>query len=266
MPLRSRFRRRFRRRSYARSSRRRYARPSRGLKATRLLVVKRRMNPIYLTSASTAGQWNVLQHGTPTPNGSVPVGSVGGVVAMLGATAVAHPLYGSAVSTCAGYATFSLGNVINFGELTALADQYRIMKVVWTVKYSAMSDGGAGLAANNVGFNPSIYWVQDHDDNAISSVSQVLEFSNVRSRQLVPGKPVKIVMNPRPLAAVVTGAAPSVSNVYTSQRSWLNTSFTDVAHYCLKFVIQDMPLPAAASAQSCITIEPVFHIALKNFN
>lgn len=221
------------------------------------------MKQIYITSAAAAGSWNVLQEGTATPSTIVPNGT-GGNVAMLTGLQKPHPLFGPSVSTCAGYATFSLSNVIDYAELAALADQYRIMKVVWTVKYNAVSDGGTGLASSSVGFNPTMYYVMDYDDNAITSNDAVFSFDKVRSRQLIPGKPLKIVMNPRPLAAVVTGAA--ATNAYTNQRSWLNTTFVDVAHFALKFVIADMPLPASAQAQSCITIEPVFHIALKNFN
>lgn len=218
------------------------------------MIVTRNALPTYFGQSTTLGVATVAGNTTGMTVGTV--SASGGIVA---------GLYDYPVSVF-----FSLQDVINSPDFTALFDQYKITKVqlIFRISSSASTGApGAGAATGAISplTNPTLYWFVDHDDANPISASDMRERMGVRSRQLVPGRAVSItIRNPRVDVATFNSGGVVIPNGVGSGRAWFDTATSTVPAYGCKFMLQNFDLrPSAGVPVWQVTMEKKYTLALK---
>jgi hypothetical protein len=141
----------------------------------------------------------------------------------------------------AGALTFILQDLPAYTELTALYDQYRIMKVKVEFIVTGATNpltGPPGLILTALDYN---------DATTPASVNELVQYETVQS---VPvGNYFERTLQPRSAVAAYSGVFTSFANVYAQ---WIDTASSSVVHYGIKYYI-----PAIAT--SVYTISPIAH-------
>lgn len=95
--------------------------------------------------------------------------------------------------------TFQLSDVINVSDFTNLFDQFRIDKVVLTLRWSPRAStytSTNNMAATGI-YNPVLYYVTDHDDDsAIATQTDMLEIQKHVCRRVLPNRKITITVKP----------------------------------------------------------------------
>lgn len=139
---------------------------------------------------------------------------------------------GSTLLDVFGRSGFSLANVTNYTEFTALFDMYRINGV----KVRFMPRANSSEAGTNQGL-VKFFTVVDYDDVSVpTSISQLLQYENVKitntardhTRYFKPKIAAQVFQN-----AVGTGYAP--------RSGWIDCDNPTVEHYGLKWALQQLP-------------------------
>jgi len=141
--------------------------------------------------------------------------------------------------------TFQLSDVINVSDFVNLFDQFKIHKVVLTLRWSPNQ---ATYTSNNTQagtgvYNPLLYYTRDYDDdNPIATQQDMLEIQKHNSRRLMPGRPVIISLRPAVQAQAYQTA---ISTAYGPKWNMkLNMDDNTTPHYGLKMGVtklgQDM--------------------------
>lgn len=133
---------------------------------------------------------------------------------------------------------FTIGSVPNVSEFSTLFDQYKIRRVVITMKLLNVPENSAAPMLNyaNYGnFYPTIWWVNDYDDSGPVTLAAIKEFHGVKHRVLFPNRELKMSVAPTVLTqmfrtTLTTGYAPK-------KATWLDIAATDIPHYANKFVV-----------------------------
>lgn len=147
-------------------------------------------------------------------------------------------LQGTTFNRFAAY-TFTLNNVPNSSEFTALFDQFRIthVQMQFYVQYQpAQLDSSAGVGAAAY---PCLYICRDNDDStAPTSINQLREHANVQTVILSPEKIFKYNVKPATLSNVYQS---SVSNSYAPKwKEWIDCAASDTPYYGVKVGIENM--------------------------
>lgn len=219
------------------------------------MMVTRNALPTYIGQSATLGVATIAGNTTGLTVGTV--AASGGII---------PGLYDYPVSCF-----FSLQDVINSGDFTTLFDQYRIEKVQLIFRISSLATTGAPsstASAFNISplTNPTLYWFIDHDDANSISPSDMRERMGVRSRQLVPGRPVIITLrNPRVDVATFNSGGVAIPNGVGNGRAWFDTATSTVPAYGIKFMLQNFDLRSTSGTQPTwqITMEKKYTVALK---
>jgi len=142
---------------------------------------------------------------------------------------------GNAAYNPYGYGqTFSLDQLVNNSEFTALFDFYRITHV--QVKFFFEHDPGAQSAA--AAFWPKLYTVIDHDDsNAMTTLNEAREHGRCQVRVLNPNRPTIINIKPSCLTEVYRSAI--TTSYIPKYRQWIDMAAPNVPHYGLKFMVDN---------------------------
>ena len=146
--------------------------------------------------------------------------------------------------------TFSLDQVKTYSDFTSLYDKFKITGVQVIVSMIANPNAllsaptvattninGAGQFVNQQNFYPRLWYVNDYDDAASTSINALRERQGVKYKVLKPNAPVKIFVKPTVLVqtyktAVTTGYASVEGSA--GKRMWLDVaSGISVPHYGL---------------------------------
>lgn len=159
---------------------------------------------------------------------------------------------------------FQLNDVINSSDFTALFDTYYIKRVSITVRCSTLAVGSQ--AGTVMLTNPTIYWYTDYDDNTLPSVNDVRERMGVRSKQLVPGRAVRISCVPRADIPVYSAAGALSGAAVGRGKQWLDTGVANIPHYGIKGMIAslDCRAVAAGTAGFQLTFETKYTFGLRD--
>jgi len=146
-------------------------------------------------------------------------------------------------------------NTLNFAELTALYDQYRINYVV--DKYWLRIDPSAQTAAS--ASYPRMYICRDLDDSAVpGSLNELRERNNCKIKVMNPNKPIKIAWRPNVLDSVYrTSVADGAATPRWGQ--WIDVAYPDLAHFGYKFAIDDL-----TNTNYKVDVETVIYFSCKN--
>lgn len=156
-----------------------------------------------------------------------------------------------------------LNQVINYGDFTALFDQYQIKSVTYYITLSQAAVSTLGTAQDTMLTQPSIMYFPDYDDGNLPSIDVVRERMGVRQKNLIPGKTAKItVKGPKPDSLVWSGGGVAVSAVPKGS-TWLDTANQQVPHFGLKGILKGLDLRARTDPAYQITIEAKLKLNFK---
>lgn len=214
-------------------------------------ILRHTTTPFYLTNSSTQGVPIISDPpaGTPMFN--------------LGAPTV-HPVFTNLYSV--PFATsFSLDQIDGYNELTALGDLYRINKVWIRAKWNTSAIGGADSGSGYATAMPTLYWIEDYDDANVQSVPSIRQKMGLHNKALSSTRYVQLAVRPKPaVSAFNTSTSTTSAYVVPKGSSWVNSTYPSVAHYGLKGYIDNMDLLTVNSVTSCLTLEVLFSVSLKN--
>lgn len=148
-----------------------------------------------------------------------------------------------------GSFAFNLNLVPSAAEFTALFDQYRIDKIVWTL----MPRGNSGEQGTN-NLNTKVFSVLDYDDDtAPTSLNTLLQYPGVKCTKLAYDHKRTI----RPKFAT-TQYRSLTTSAYGARSGWLDCDYSDVPHYGIKFWIQ-----GPGSGTQIIDLKTDFYLSFK---
>lgn len=132
-----------------------------------------------------------------------------------------------------GVATFRLSDLINASELTALYDQFRILRATVYFQWQTSPTDTTQLQANVLLNPPILEYFPDYDDNSVPNASEFHERSTTRYKALRPGRATAVSVRPAVLAQMFES---SVAAAYSPKwRQWLDMGDNAALHYGLKF-------------------------------
>lgn len=133
--------------------------------------------------------------------------------------------------------SFALNDVANLTEFTSLFDRYMLTGV--SVKFQLLSNPDVDVAQTAVAAVPSVqtyprlWYAIDYDDSALTTLTQLKEYGNVKSIVLEPNKIKSIfVRAPRTAQSVSQTGGPVPAGI--NKPMWLDCGFPNVPHYGLK--------------------------------
>lgn len=139
---------------------------------------------------------------------------------------------------------FELNQLVNYGEFTTIADQYKIQSALIKLEspYNvAQAPGGSATPL------PYLEYIQDYDDNGVPNTLTFREKMGIKTKFINASKPMfKLGVRPKlSMLAYQTG----VSNGYTvpNRNPWINCSDDDVPHYGIKGVLRNVWIPAVVN-------------------
>lgn len=216
--------------------------------------LKRKTIPFVIKNSAVAGAAVVTGYaGGPVPSSSI---------LQLG-TITQDTNYSQNVYNVPFSMSFKLEDVINYSELTALFDMYRIRGVAIKLKYNGNAFDGSnstGRAQNQ----PVIKWIADYDDDtAPSSINGFLDNMGVKTVLLNENRYSKMFIRPK-VAPRVYQTALADGFAIGKRNQWLNSVSSGVPHYGIKGYIEGLPLGTVASLSSVLQFDTTFYMELKD--
>lgn len=156
---------------------------------------------------------------------------------------------GSTLSDVSGGLIGQLNQVPNYTEFTALYDMYKINGIRWRFSPRANS----AEAGTNQGLI-KLFTGIDYDDITTPSLTDILQYESLRVTQ--SNKDHVRFVRPRVAKAVYQT---SVGTGYSAGRGWIDCANPTVAHYGLKWVLQQLP----AGNQS-YDLQVTYYLSFKN--
>lgn len=179
-----------------------------------------------------------------------------------------HCLKGSniATSTTSGGVniayTFSLNDLPNSGEFTALYDQYKItgikLDIIWRSTNLSMVET---QNTQQIGA-PYMYWCIDRDDSTSTSITDLREYSKAKRFEFDVGRRTcKIYFKPNTLAenyltAITTGYTVSFDR-------WIDAAYPTMPYWGFKAAIQ-VPLNSVTGVAAYFDIEATYYFKMKD--
>lgn len=156
---------------------------------------------------------------------------------------------GSTLSDVSGGFIAQLNQVPNYTEFTNLYDMYRINGVRWRLSPRANS---AEIGTNQGMIK--LFTAIDYDDIVTPSLTDMLQYESLKVTR--SDKEHVRYVKPRVSQAVYQTA---VGTGYSSARGWIDCANTTVAHYGLKWLLQQLP----AGNQS-FDVQVTYYLSFKN--
>lgn len=131
-----------------------------------------------------------------------------------------------------GAYVFTLGDLPNYAEFTALFDEYMMCAI--SISFVPAITGMDGNPIATTVSLPNFCTVIDHDDNtAPTNLATILQYENFKRTRLNVTHTRYFV----PRIAVNVYRAGLTSGFGSRSKQWIDCSNTDIAHYGLKYVI-----------------------------
>lgn len=154
-----------------------------------------------------------------------------------GASQLTYIAQATPATSVFGAMAFSLQDLDQVAQLTALFDQYRIDKVIIQARTrNSILQLNTSSAANAT--PPDIYWAIDRDDVTVwTTYAQARQYDNVQVASLTDN--VEIELEPSITPAIYASGAFSG---YGVERTgvWIDCANTAVAHYGVKFAVTEL--------------------------
>jgi len=148
---------------------------------------------------------------------------------------------------------FTLTDISNSSEFSALYDQYKICGVKVSIKMISCPDAtytAGGTALNQYSnFYPTLWYVRDYDDTALVTTGDIRQYKSVKHVTLRPNKELSIFVKPRVLKQVfnsTTGAGYEIA-----LPKFIDMANNALPHFGLKMVFdfegQNLPITSVLS-------------------
>lgn len=156
--------------------------------------------------------------------------------------------------TAKGALTFAIQDVPGLSDFTSLFDYYMLTGV--KVRFTTLLDPNSQAAGNS--YFPKIYTAVDNDDDtAPLSSDDLRQRSNCKIRWLGPNRSYDIFLRPKYLKNVYISG---VSTGYEiGKQTWLDLSNTNIPHYGLKYVIENLNPDLGQQVQ----VEVTYYISMR---
>lgn len=161
---------------------------------------------------------------------------------------------------------FSLTDVINYNEFTAMFDMYKIHKIVFKMQLVTNPDAATltnsqnTSIGNSLNWYPKLWYIRDYDSGATETLSTIKERVGAKFFIMRPNKEVSIVL--KPMVAVQTYKT-LASAGYGAKRMWVDCSDADVPHYGLKTVIDSLGIDPVDTTGFKIRCDVKFYLGFK---
>lgn len=154
---------------------------------------------------------------------------------------------------------FRLDDLINFSDITTLADKYRIRAV-----YVRIIPNFTNNPLNGLFSYPSIQYVRDDDDFTPPTVQLLREKMGVKLKTFKPGQYVGIkIAYPKLQMSALNGSGGNSNAVMTNR--WLDCQNATIPHYGIKGVISNMDLVATSTAKISFKFDVAYVVEAKDF-
>ena len=210
-------------------------------------TVRRKVTDLWLANSNTLG---------------IPIqGGGSGASSLVIGTPVVNPIFGGVYSLPFSF-TFTLDNLANYTDITAICDKYKITNVTIKAMYNCTAVQGSTVSAAFPSFMPLIKWTTDFDDGNATTVLECNQKMGLKSKSLGNGKVVKMSVKPRAALALYQPAATPYS--VPSKSLYVNSAYPIVPHYGIKGYLENFCLQANTLATSCITFELEYTVHAKD--
>lgn len=144
-----------------------------------------------------------------------------------------------------GTYAMSAEDMCNIAPKLAMWDNYRLRKAEFEVIFTT-DLGSAQIASSPSGANyPDFWYVNDQDDFAIPPNQNYMRNRASKHAVLMPNKPLRFTIYPKLAQPVFnSGVLPSYGQLSSS--TWVDSAYTNVPWYGLKFWLANMPAPAGS--------------------
>lgn len=161
---------------------------------------------------------------------------------------------GDVSRTAKGAMSFKLDDIPGLSDFTSLFDYYRISGV--KLRFTTYLDPNSQAAGN--AYFPKLYTAIDMDDDAAPLSSDDLrQRTNCKIRWLAPNRSYGIFLRPKYLKNVYISG---VSTGYEiGKQTWLDLSNTNIPHYGLKYVVENLNPDLSQAVQ----VEATYYIQMK---
>lgn len=155
---------------------------------------------------------------------------------------------------------FALNQIINYTDVTALCDKYRLLGCYVRV-YNNQSS--ASVSTNTS--IPLIQYIEDYDDSAMPTVQSLREKTGVRFKTFKNASSyISMKIHPRP--NITLQETTLLTGIGVPNKSpWITTADSAVLHYGIKGVISNFCLPGAAANQNLLKFDVAIGILGKDF-
>lgn len=152
---------------------------------------------------------------------------------------------------------FNLAQLLSYTDITQIADQYKINSVL--VRVSSVYQVSTGVGQGPVW----IEYIQDHDDAAPPSISQLRTKMGVKNKYFGPTRStIKMGVRPRIADEVYRSGVLSAYAV-GPKNQWINAEYADVEQYGIKGILHNMYSTGTAN-QGNITFDISFNVSAKD--
>lgn len=199
--------------------------------------------------------YNTAVAGTPAASGAV---------VTIGAAYQTPPFAGSTYYNIPFSIDTALSDVINFTELTALADKYKINWVKIKV-FATSNTASAGSTAQL----PSMLWVVEEDDTAVpasstAGLNTIREKMGCNIRQFKQdGSPLTLFYKPKVSREVYNAGGAAVGAEVTGSK-FFDCAYPDIPHFGIKGFLQDVNLAATPAAYTQFKFDVTMSVTLKD--
>lgn len=154
---------------------------------------------------------------------------------------------------------FRLDQLINYTDITNIADQYKLKYVKVGLTYQSST---STVSSNTI--MPNLQWIADNDDaTPPASINDLREKMGVRMKTFGFNKMCSISL--RPLLQDTVGGAGGVVQNSQPRSGFINTSFPNTEHFGLKGILSNVVLAASPAVLTSFKIDVTAYVSAKDF-
>lgn len=204
--------------------------------------------------AISAGNTQGVPEITSPPSGSTTMLSLGTAVQIPGGA-------GTALYNLPFAMSFSLSQLLNHADITAIADKYCIKGAY--VRIYPYAQGTSVVDGNTYG-TPFVQYITDHDDATPPTMTQLREKMGLKTATFKnQNSYIGIKCRPVPNGDVINQSVSSPAVVYR-RAPFLDCGYDTVQHYGIKGALMGIALPGSASGKFTIAFDVSLHVVAKD--
>jgi len=155
---------------------------------------------------------------------------------------------------------FTFADLVQNADFASLFDQYRINKIVLTVRLINNPDANNYVnnltTVNQSNWYPQVWYIPDYDGGSTETIATIKERQGVKCRILQPNKAIKITL--RPKCRVLTYSTAS-STGYSPKNIKIDMTDVNVEHFGLNVVFDTMQVDPSDTQFFAVNIERKYH-------